>query len=251
MASKTVQITNSKSTQREIRNGQMAICNLNSLNFNLTIEKLVDLDLFFSQCLVSYRSLLSVIMGCSDGSIRVYDLKNHAFALNEKCNHASSILNLTTNKSENIILSLSIDCVKMWNLIDSNEEATNRVRFTLINEIKLNGNIPFFTYEQLIASSSLADLANLVDLRLTNATSVIRFDSTENYLYILDKNGVDLRDVHVVAGGGDQVLGKNFSKRFDLEQATTLEIWNANHLCILIAGSQNGTLRIYKLLHQS
>jgi hypothetical protein len=139
------------------------------------------------------------------------------------------------------------------------ENGSKLIRLGIVNEIKLNSPhqqlaVPFNSYEQLISSTSFVDLANLVDLKLSNATSLIKLDSTESFMYILDRSGVLLRDVS--AGGGEAtppptILGGKFRKLFNLEQqATTLEVWNASHLCILVVGGQNGVIRIYKLLHQ-
>jgi hypothetical protein len=255
MASKQVS-SSSKISPQEQRNGQMAVCNLNNSNFNLTIERLVDLDLFFCQSVVNFQAN-SVLMGCSDSSIRVYDLKIHQFSLYEKNIHAGNIINLVLNKSETVLISLSNECLKLWNLIPD-ESSVAKIRLGIINEIKLSSSqlaIPLNSYEQLISSNSLVDLAQLVDLKLSNATSLIKFDSTENFVYILDKSGVLLRDIDVSGGqsgaSAASIIGSKFRKLFNLDQqaATTLEVWNASHLCILVVGGQNGTIRIYKILH--
>jgi WD40 repeat protein len=251
MASKQL-LTTGKTSQREQRNGQFAICNLNNSNFNLTIEKLVDLDLFYCQSAVNFQ--FSIFMGCSDGSIRLYDLKNHEFSLYEKNIHSDNIVNLILNKNETVLISLSYQCLKLWNVIND-ENSGAKIRLGIINEIKFSSHqlaVPFNSYDQLISNNSFVDLANLVDLKLGNATSLVKFDSTESFLYILDKNGVQLRDIHVSnESDSSLILGSKFRKLFSLDQqATTLEAWNASHMCILLVGGQNGTIRVYKLLHQ-
>ncbi len=54
---------NISSSNKIMRNGQMIVCNLNNVNLNLTIEKLVDLDGFYSQCVVDSSSSGSVFLG--------------------------------------------------------------------------------------------------------------------------------------------------------------------------------------------
>ncbi len=151
--------------------------------------------------------------------------------------HSSNILNIKLNKQENLIYTISNECIKAWSIIINNEMC----RLKLLQEYTFeNQQIPLYSFDQLIDPSG----QNSYDLKQINTSTFFKLDSTENYLYILDKTGA----VFMIDLNSTQMLYT--CCKFSIEQASTIELWNASHLCILLVGSLNGTVRIFKLLHQ-
>lgn len=138
------------------------------------------------------------------------------------------------NKTETLLLTVSHDSIRAWTLsID--------LKLNLLKEIHLTNRIqiPFYNFDHFAANNN-----ELSDLKVPTSSNLVSFDSSENYLFLLDKNqGACLENFQ-----SNQIEKCNFN--FSLENSTTLELWNASHLCILLIGSSNGTLRIFKLLHQ-
>lgn len=90
---------------------------------------------------------------------------------------------------------------------------------------------------------------------MLNGSKFLGVDSLEKSLFSLDKSGVYVGGLGVLerrGGGGDGegcTVGHG-AQLFGLENSTTFELWNSNHLSILLIGSLNGTVRFFKLLHQ-
>lgn len=142
-------------------------------------------------------------------------------------------------------------------------ETTNTIAITNGCIERLNINAPFHTLETLIGiqtSSSTSTLSSLLqsssnnnggdpsELKdILNASRLIAVDSIEKALFSLDKSGVYVGDLSAALESNE---GANGAQLFGLPQSTTFDVWNSNHLSILLIGSLNGTIRFFRLLHQ-
>lgn len=155
------------------------------------------------------------------------------FCHTEKC-HDEGVLNLKVNKAQTVLVSLSKDNLKLWDLSEC-------FYLKLCKEVRVR-NSSFYTLDQLVSDSS--------DLKIPASNNLISFDSTENYLFLLEKNGANLTNLNEIETNLEKRSKNDYFNLNNLNNPTTLDIWNASHLCILIIGSMDGTLRIFKLLHQ-
>lgn len=233
-----------------VRNGQMAICNLNNINFNLSIEKLVDLDGYYSQCSLSYQLSRMLILGGSDGLIRVYDLfSTPKLIAEEKCYQNEPILCLALNQSQTILVTCSSSgLIKSWSIQNTTPDDSNEtvIKISFLNQID-NITLPVCTYDQLMPSEYQTDLN-----KMFHAACMLKFDSTDAFLYTLSTRH---SGACLIESGSFASRLVETRQQFSYHQdspilATSLEAWNASHLCILLLGGQNGTIKLVKLLHQ-
>ena len=70
-------------------------------------------------------------------------------------------------------------------------------------------------------------------------------------MFLLDKNGANLIELSDLIDRNDQKLTKiNQISSYFNENSSLVEIWNASHSLILLLGSSNGKIRVFKLLNQ-
>jgi len=103
-------------------------------------------------------------------------------------------------------------------------------------------------------SSFLSVIRNQNDneLKTFSSGTVMAFDNSEKFFFLVGKHGVYLHEIL----SSDEANGEVDCERlvdsdYALENATTVEIWNASTSCILLVGSATGCIRIFKLLQQN
>ena len=95
---------------------------------------------------------------------------------------------------------------------------------------------------------SSTDTTSIVDLKsILNVSRLIAVDSVEKAVFLLDRSGVYVSELSTALETSEGATG---AQLFGLANSTTFDVWNSNHLSILLIGSMNGTVRFFRLLHQ-
>ncbi len=191
--------------------------------------------------------------GCSEGFIRIYDHTNSRFTYAAR-SHDSLILKLVSNKDATKLSSISSDnSVKIWQLSNSATVPTNQIEpLKLIHLFQLNGSNfsavssptatntnPFAFTASILAALRHAD----IELKAFNLSNMFAFDNSESFFFLINQTGAYLNEIC-----GEQA--ERCQNIYELNGATTVELWNASTSCILLVGSSSGTVRVFKLLDQ-
>lgn len=101
---------------------------------------------------------------------------------------------------------------------------------------------------QSSSSSSSETTGPMAELNsILNAARLLAVDSVERAVFLLDRSGVYVGDLSASIESSEGGTG---AQLFGLANSTTFDVWNSNHLSILLIGSMDGTVRFFRLLHQ-
>lgn len=162
--------------------------------------------------------------------IRVFDQEDEKICSELKA-HDTSVLNIIPSRDGAKLFTISAN-----NSIKVLEFDSLAVKIREVNSIDIKQNSDAFQ----------SDLASKV---LNNGT-FMAFDNSDNFFFLKNKNGAYLHEIIKSETNGDGLYSESFDKAYELENATTIELWKASTSCILLIGSSSGTIRIFKLLHQ-
>ena len=182
----------------------------------------------------------------------MFDLNKIVFTSEYKC-HSNNILNIQANKEQTRLFSISLDnCIKVFKVDPES------VQITQMNTIKLTDSNISHLSDSNNSQGFAANLFSVInsrfgadnDYRVFNLSTIVVLDASTENIFLLSKTGahlVKLENMHEPPGNFDLV--RKFEGSYDLENATTIEIWNASTCSILLIGSSSGSIRIFKLLH--
>jgi hypothetical protein len=143
--------------------------------------------------------------------------------------------------------------IKTWKL-----DSIDTLKLDQINSIAVQFETSLAVENASAASStftssllSVIRSQNDFDLRTFNSATVMAFDNSEKFFFLVGKHGICLHEIlNSDEPDGEVECERLVESDYDLENATTVEIWNASTSCIVLVGSASGHIRIFKLLHQ-
>ena len=84
--------------------------------------------------------------------------------------------------------------------------------------------------------------------KFTCLGTLMSFDTSDNTVFLSSRNGIILYKIPA----GLRLVDQNNLEQIEIfkcDNVTTIDLWNATHSCILLAGCLDGRIRVFKLLN--
>ena len=168
--------------------------------------------------------------------------------------HESSVLNLVANRDHTKFFTIASDQrIKIWKFNSADTQKLDQINSIVVHFETCLTVDSATTSSSTFTSSLLSVIRNQCDsdLKTFSSGTVMAFDNSEKFFFLVGKHGVCLHEIlSSDEADGEVECERLVESDYGLENATTVEIWNASTSCIVLVGSASGNIRIFKLLHQ-